>query len=80
MHVPVFQADGAFVVEVETRVSLCVILGCDGHIVRHSLGAGQSVLRCTRCFRRYQVRTDEAKLADGRLQRPLNEFASWRDA
>ena len=80
MHVPVFQADGASVVEVETRVSSCVIAGCDGQVVRHSLGAGQSVLRCIRCFRRYQVRTEVTTRADTRLRRLLNDFASWRDA
>ena len=79
MHVPVFQADGASVVEVETRVASCVIVGCDGQIVRHSLGAGQSVLRCIRCFRRYQVRSDVVTGADSRLRRFLNDFATWRE-
>jgi hypothetical protein len=41
------------------------------------------VYRCTRCFRRYQVRPSVAIMNEptqpGRFRRFLNDFVSWRD-
>ena len=48
-------------------------------VVRHSLGGGVAVDRCTRCFRRYQLRSAAAE-PRGRLRRVLDEFVSWKDA
>lgn len=79
MKLPMPNPDGAAVIEVESRIAICVVLGCEGTIVRHSLGAGQSVDRCTRCFRRYQVRPVAAAESRGRLRRLVDEFITWRE-
>jgi hypothetical protein len=78
MNQPVLDPDGTSVIEVQSRIQTCIAPGCSGMVVRHALGGGQSVDRCTRCFRRYQV-----SLAIGheksRLRRMLDEFVSWQD-
>ena len=72
----------ATTIELNVRTARCVVGGCHGSVVRHSLGAGQSVDRCTRCFRRYQVRepVNSATIAEkSRLRRMFDEFVAWRD-
>lgn len=74
------QADGTSVIEVESRVATCVVPGCRGVVMRHSLGGGQSVDRCIRCFRRYQVRSRAgASEPRGRLRKLIDEFVAWQD-
>ena len=68
------------IIELPERSKDCVVHDCGGMIVRHSLGAGQAVDRCTRCFRRYRVTEtppDEARR--GRLRRFIDDFVGWRD-
>jgi hypothetical protein len=70
------------VIEVDAPVSACILDGCGGMVVRHSLGGAQAVYRCSRCFRRYQVRAGiagEAAQTQGRFRRFLSDFVSWRD-
>ena len=67
------------IIEVEARTAACVVEGCTGVVVRHSLGGGQSIDRCTRCFRRYELRAGASPPAKSRLRRMLDEFASWQD-
>jgi hypothetical protein len=55
----------------------CQTDGCSGIIVRHSLGCGLSVHRCTRCFRRYQASTAPAR--ESSLRRVLHRFLTWRE-
>jgi len=80
MHAPGFPPDHGSVIEVDARVATCIAAGCGGIVVRHSLGGGQSVDRCTRCFRRYQVRAHGAAVRQpGAFRRFLNDFVTWRD-
>lgn len=79
MRMLVPNPNGATIIEVEARTANCVIDGCGGTIVRHSLGAGQSIDRCTRCFRRYQLRRETEQPEKSRLRRMLDEFVSWKD-
>ena len=73
-------AEYAPVIRLETRASACVVPGCRGTIVRHSLGAGMSIDRCTRCFRRYEVGTaEQADAGKGRFRRLVEDFITWRD-
>jgi hypothetical protein len=74
-----FHPDAGSVVEVDARTATCIVSGCGGAVVRHSLGGGQAVDRCIRCFRRYKVRPRIAAPPKGRLRRLLDEFFSWRD-
>lgn len=70
------------VIEVDAPVNACILDGCGGMVVRHSLGDAQAVYRCTRCFRRYQLRKGTAvreASPPGRLRRFLSDFVSWRD-
>jgi hypothetical protein len=81
MHTPVLEPNGSSVMKVGERVSKCVAEGCGGVVVRHSLGGGQAVYRCARCFRRYQF-TPAASAGpepQSRLRRFINDFVSWRD-
>jgi hypothetical protein len=51
-------------------------------VVGHSLGGAQAVYRCTRFFRRYQLRLSVAAGgvgSPGRIRRFLSDFVSWRD-
>ncbi len=73
------QADGMTVIEVEERPDVCLVPGCGGFVVRHSLGGGVASDRCTRCFRRYQLR-EGAAAPRGRLRRVFGESVSWKDA
>jgi hypothetical protein len=70
------------VIVLDHRASTCVVAGCGGAVVRHSLGAGQAVHRCARCFRRYEMapahRIDQTA-ERGRLRRMLDELVSWRE-
>ena len=81
MKFPVPNPDGSSVIELDARTSVCVVVGCGAAVVRHSLGGGQSVDRCTRCFRRYQVRRRYSENGAGntRLRRMLDEFVAWRE-
>jgi hypothetical protein len=83
MHFPVPQPDGSTVIEVDPGETTCVIPECGGPIVRHSLGSGQAVYRCVKCFRRYQSRPAAGEVGTpherGRWRRMLRDFAGWRD-
>jgi hypothetical protein len=80
MKYPTPSPDGAAVIEVSSRAEICVVGGCGGSVVRHSLGGGQAVDRCTRCFRRYQVRAVAGEpVAQGRWRRFINDFVTWRE-
>ncbi len=62
-------------IEVEARTAVCLVPDCGGAVVRHSLGGGQAVDRCARCFRRYRV----ASAAPSKIRRWLDDFVSWRE-
>jgi ribonuclease PH len=81
MKYPIPQPDGSTVIELEARTVVCTASECGGKVVRHSLGAGQSVDRCTRCFRRYQTSAalEEAVERRSRLRRMFDEFVTWRE-
>ncbi len=81
MSNPAIHPESSSVVELESRVAVCVVSGCGGAVVRHSLGGGQSVHRCMRCFRRYEVVGAAATRALGRsrLRQIIDEFVSWRE-
>jgi hypothetical protein len=79
MNFPIPNPDGTSVIELDERTARCVVVGCGGTVVRHSLGAGMSVDRCTRCFRRYQVRRSVDPAMKSRLQRFVHDFKTWRD-
>ena len=79
MQAPVLQPHNLSVVEVDARVSACIVEGCGGAVVRHSLGGGQSIDRCTRCFRRYQLKSGPQPHHPGAFRRFLNDFVTWRD-
>ena len=72
-------APGASVIELGQRTSVCVVRGCGGAVVRHSLGAGQAVDRCVRCFRRYDVTSAAPEPFSTRLRRVVDDFISWRE-
>jgi hypothetical protein len=72
-------ASDSAVVVIDTRVVTCTAEGCGGKVVRHSLGNGQSVNRCTRCFRRYEVRARSAAAPRSRVRRMVDEIVNWRD-
>jgi hypothetical protein len=67
------------IIELEIRTAVCTVEGCGGKVVRHSLGSGQSVDRCTRCFRRYRTREGATAAQRSRLRRMLDEFVGWRE-
>ena len=81
MSNPAVHPESSSVVELESRATVCVVSGCGGAVVRHSLGGGQSVHRCMRCFRRYEVTGARATRASGRsrLRQLIDEFVSWRE-
>jgi hypothetical protein len=56
----------------------CLTDDCNGMVVRHSLGCGLSVRRCTRCFSRYEVGSPAAK-GQSAFSRRLHQFLSWRE-
>ena len=56
----------------------CQSDGCDGYMVRHSLGCGQSVYRCSRCFRRSEAAVTIVA-EPGRFRRLIDEFVTWRE-
>lgn len=59
-------------------LAYCLTPGCGGPVVRHSLGAGQSVLRCMRCFRRYS-RSIAVAPGGTALRRFVRDFVNWRE-
>jgi hypothetical protein len=60
--------------------SPCSAPGCRGEIVRHSLGCGLAVRRCTRCFARYELsRGGETTPRESGLRRFLHEIVTWRE-
>ena len=70
------------VIVLDHRAAACVVPGCGGAVVRHSLGAGQAVRRCVRCFRRYEMTPSESSGQIGdrsRLRRMFDELVSWRE-
>lgn len=79
---PALHTQPGVIIELPERSPRCVVDGCGGMVVRHSLGGGQAVDRCTRCFRRYRVTLRVVAGADaprGRFQRFLDDFKNWRD-
>ena len=52
--------------------------GCGGEVVRHSLGCGMAVGRCTRCFARYELAA-ERDAPRGRWSAFLHDMISWRE-
>jgi hypothetical protein len=78
MHSPAPIPDGRTVLEVDVRPVVCLVPGCGGAVVRHSLGGGVAIHRCARCFRRYQLRP-AAAAPKGRLRRMFDEFVTWQD-
>jgi hypothetical protein len=74
-----FPVQQGAVVLVEERTATCTVEGCGGTVVRHSLGGGQSIDRCTRCFRRYEMRSRVAVGERSRLRRVVDEIINWRD-
>jgi transposase-like protein len=51
-------------------------------VLRHSLGCGQAVYRCTRCFRTYdrlQTTAAEPSTFRGRMARVWSELRTWRE-
>jgi hypothetical protein len=70
------------VIVLDHRAAACVVPACGGAVVRHSLGAGQAVHRCARCFRRYEIapahRIDQIA-GRSRLRRLFDELVSWRE-
>jgi len=79
MNYPIPDPDGSAVIELDRRISVCTVPGCGGTVVRHSLGSGQSVDRCIRCFRRYQARLQHAAEWRGRFRRVIDEIVGWRE-
>ena len=80
MNVLLPTPDGTAVIEVDARTTVCVMEGCGGAVLRHSLGAGQAIQRCTRCFRRYQVRADRLSTEQrSKLRRIVDDFLAWRE-
>lgn len=73
------RADGETTIEVDVRPAACLFPGCGGAVVRHSLGGGVAVDRCTRCFRRYQLRPAAAADPRSPIRRVLDEFLTWQD-
>jgi hypothetical protein len=58
----------------------CARDGCDGIVLRHSLGCAQSVYRCTRCFRTYDRPQPGTRTTIGaRVSQAWNEFRTWRE-
>lgn len=61
----------------------CTSGDCSGEVVRHSLGCGMAVGRCTRCFARYKLLSIETpRQAEPRrswLSRLIHEFVTWRE-
>lgn len=57
----------------------CTAKECRGEIVRHSLGCGIAVGRCTRCFTRYDLSRLSAPQEVSALRRFLHEIVSWRE-
>ena len=72
-------ASNSAVVVVNARIDICAAEGCGGKVIRHSLGNGQAVDRCTRCFRRYEVRASAPVATRSRLRRVVDEIVNWRD-
>lgn len=78
MNETVPASEGA-VILTDARTDTCSAEGCGGKVVRHSLGNGQSVDRCTRCFRRYEVRGSAIASSRERLRRVVDEIVNWRE-
>ena len=74
-------AKSSSVVKLESQVAVCVVPGCGGVVVRHSLGGGQSIHRCLGCFRRYEMISAAETRTTGRsrLRQIIDEFVSWRE-
>jgi len=68
-------------IELDERTAVCVVPGCGGAVVRHSIGISQAVDRCVRCFRRYRVSSaaQAAQPSPSKLRRFLDDFVSWRE-
>ena len=57
----------------------CSTAGCDGEVVRHSLGCGMAVGRCSRCFARHELSSGEPTPPQSGLRRLINEIVNWRE-
>ncbi len=60
-------------------LTTCTARECGGEIVRHSLGCGMAVGRCTRCFASYELSVNETRQRRSGLRRFLHEIVSWRE-
>ena len=69
----------AAIIELDARTAVCVVPGCGGAVVRHSIGISQSVDRCVRCFRRYRLSSAAPQPSPSKLRRFLDDFVSWRE-
>lgn len=76
---PAVHTQPDLIIELPERSQECIVHECGGMIVRHSLGGGQAVDRCTRCFRRYRVAERIEASPRGRLRRFIDDFVGWRD-
>jgi len=63
--------------------SHCTSHGCGGDILRHSLGCGMAVARCTRCFARYELSSlttaRREETGPSGIRRLLHEIVTWRE-
>jgi hypothetical protein len=61
----------------------CTARDCTGEVVRHSLGCGMAVGRCTRCFARYELGSFVARnrpaARPSAISRFLHEVVTWRE-
>jgi len=60
------------------RQARCAVAGCNGEIVRHSLGCGMAIGRCVRCFTRYDIAEPAEEEAPAR-RGFLHEILTWRE-
>lgn len=61
--------------------TICARDGCGGIVLRHSLGCGQAVYRCHRCFTTYDAvpaTASEPSLRD-RVASSWSRFRHWRE-
>ena len=57
----------------------CSAAGCEGEVVRHSLGCGMAVGRCSCCFARHELSSSQATRPQSGLRRLINEVVNWRE-
>ncbi len=59
----------------------CTRPGCEGEVLRHSLGCGMADYRCTRCFTRYTSTERNYRAPEGSrgLRRFVDDLLTWRE-